>query len=100
MDLTQLIATLTPPSLLPPSSLTPFLLLPPSPLSLPLSLPFPPQAFGGSGSYHWSLREKNGVIAVNSGGVVTALMEGSSSVQATDQKNPLHFASAKVWCAM
>ena len=40
------------------------------------------------------------MIAVNSGGVVTALMEGSSSVQATDQKNPLHFASAKVWCAI
>ena len=55
-----------------------------------------PQAFGGSGSYQWSLAEKNGVIAVNSGGVVTALMQGSSSVQATDQKNVLHLATAKV----
>ena len=55
-----------------------------------------PQAFGGSGSYQWSLAEKNGVIAVNSGGVVTALMQGSSSVQATDQKNALHFATTKV----
>ena len=24
-------------------------------------------------------------------------MQGSSSVQATDQKNALHFATAKVW---
>ena len=38
----------------------------------------------------------NGAIAVNSGGVVTALMQGSSSVQATDQKTALHFAIAKV----
>ena len=39
-------------------------LLPPPFSSLPLS-----QAFGGSGSYQWLLAEKNGVIAVNSGGV-------------------------------
>ena len=42
------------------------------------------QAFGGSGSYQWSLAEKNSAIAVNSGGVAAALMQGSSSVQVTE----------------
>ena len=64
------------------------------------TLTFPPssssQVFGGSGSHLWSVEDNNGVIAVSSKGMITALVRGSSSVKVTDQKNALHFDIVKV----
>ena len=56
---------------------------------------FPIQATGGSGRYVWSCKGTE-VISIDSGGVVTARMKGSSSVRATDAANSLHYGTAAV----
>ena len=43
----------------------------------------------------WSCEESE-VISIDSGGVVTARMKGSSSVRATDVANSLHYGTAAV----
>ena len=43
----------------------------------------------------WSCEETE-IISIDSGGVVTARMKGSSSVRATDAANSLHYGTAAV----